>query len=63
MRVRSSRHVRWMPLAILVFIAGLGVQAAIQALNAGDVEAAIGVLVMVALVAFVALRAILRRKG
>ena len=52
------RRIPWIPLLILVFIAGTGVQLAIRALRAGDVEAAIGALVMVAFVAFMVLRRI-----
>jgi hypothetical protein len=48
---------------MLFAIAGTGVQIAIRALAEGDVETAIGALVILAVVAVVALRRILKAKG
>jgi len=54
----------WIPLLILFSIAATGVQMAIRALWAGDVETAIGALVIFAVVAIVAVRRILKtRRG
>jgi hypothetical protein len=55
-RPARERPVRFMPLAVLLFIAGAGVNLALQALREGNVEAAIGALVVVGLVAFVLVR-------
>ena len=52
---------RWLPLAILVVIAGAGVRQAVGALEEGDVTAAIGALLIVLFVVFGALRVVLRR--
>jgi hypothetical protein len=52
----------WIPLLILFVILGTSVQSAIHALQEGDVERAIGALVIMALVAAVALRRILTSK-
>lgn len=57
----GRRRVRGMPLAIMVVIAGAGVQQSLAALEEGDVTAAIGGLVIVLFVVFVALRIALRR--
>lgn len=57
----GRRRVRWVPLAILVVIASAGVQQSVGALEEGDVNAAIGGLVIVLFVVFVALRVVLRR--
>jgi len=52
------------PLLVLFSIVATGVQVAIRALWAGDVETAIGALVIVAVVAIVAVRRILKtRRG
>jgi hypothetical protein len=52
----------WIPLLILFAILGTSVQTAIRALSEGDVERAIGALVIVAVVAVVALRRMLKSK-
>jgi len=52
---RDGRR-RWVPVMILLFIAGTGVQLAIQALESGDVEAAVGALVILAMAALIAWR-------
>jgi len=61
----SGRHRRtpWIPLLILFAIVGTGVQMAIRALVEGDVETAIGALVIFAVVAVVASRRILKRRS
>jgi hypothetical protein len=59
---RRSRSVPWIPLMILIAIVGTGVQTAIRALWEGEVETAIGALVILAVVAFVALRRILKNR-
>jgi hypothetical protein len=51
-----------MPLAVLLFIAGAGVNLALQALRDGNVEAAIGALIVVGLVAFVLVRRLVSSK-
>lgn len=56
------RRVAWMPLLVLVFVAGTGVQLAIRALSAGEVDAAVGALVIVAFVGLIAVRR-LRKKS
>lgn len=61
-RPGRERPVRFMPLAVLLFIAGAGVNLALQALREGNVEAAIGALVVVGLVAFVLVRRLVARK-
>jgi hypothetical protein len=54
----------WIPLVVLFFILGTGVQMAIRALSEGDVETAAGALVILAVVALVALgRLVKRRRG
>jgi len=58
-----SRSLPWIPLLILFAVAGSAVQMAIRALQEGDAEAAIGALVIFAMVAVVAVRRILKRKG
>jgi len=55
-RPGRERPARFMPFAVLIFIAGAGVNLALQALREGNVEAAIGALVIVGLVAFVLVR-------
>jgi hypothetical protein len=52
----------WIPLLILFAILGTGVQTAIRALWEGDVERAIGALVILAVVVVFALRRMLKRK-
>lgn len=52
---------RWVPVAILLVIAGTGVQLAMQALESGDFEAAIGALVILAMAAFIAWRRLSRK--
>jgi len=59
----GQRRTPWIPLLILFAIAGTGVQMAIRALVEGDVETAIGALVIFAVVAVVALRRILKRRS
>jgi hypothetical protein len=59
---RRPRSLPWVPLLILFAIAGAGVQEAIRALEEGDVAAAIGALVILAVVAIFALRRILKNK-
>jgi hypothetical protein len=59
---RRARSLPWIPLMILFAVAGTGVQTAIRALWEGDVETAIGALVIFAVVAVVALRRILKTK-
>ena len=59
---RRPRSLPWIPLLVLFAIAGAGVQAAIRALAEGDVETAIGALVMLAVLAVFALRRILKNK-
>jgi hypothetical protein len=53
---RREPRLRWLPLMILVFIAGTGVQQAVKALGEGDVESGIGALVLVAVAAFILVR-------
>jgi len=61
---RRARRLPWIPLLILFSIAATGVQMAIRALWDGDVETAIGALVIFAVVAIVAVRRILKtRRG
>jgi len=57
-----ERRSHWIPLAILVFVAGAGVQQAIKAIGEGDVETAIVALVFVAMAAFVLMRRVKRKK-
>ena len=59
---RHERRLHWIPLAILVFVAGAGVQQAIKAIEEGDVETAIVALVFVAMAAFVLVRRVTRKK-
>ena len=58
-----KRRTPWIPLLVLFAIVGTGVQMAIRALMEGDVETAIGALVIFAVVAVVALRRILKRRS
>ena len=51
-----------MPLLVLFFILGTGVQMAIRALSEGDVETAAGALVILAIVAVVAVSRLVRRR-
>jgi hypothetical protein len=61
---RPRRALPWIPLVVLFFILGTGVQMAIRALSEGDVETAAGALVILAVVALVALgRLVKRRRG
>ena len=60
---RRKRALPWIPLLVLFFIVGTGVQMAIRALAEGDVEAAAGALVILAFAMIVALRRILKRRG
>ena len=57
------RSLPWIPLLVLFTIVGTGVQMAIRAMWEGDVETAIGALVIFAMVAAVALRRIFKRKS
>jgi hypothetical protein len=57
---RSGQR-RWVPVAILLFIAGTGVQLAMQALESGDLEAALGALVILAMAALIAWRRLSRK--
>lgn len=59
---RRQRALPWIPLLVLFFIIGTGVQMAIRALAEGDVETAAGALVIFAVVAIVALRRIVNRR-
>jgi len=59
---RRAGRLPWIPLLILFVILGTSVQSAIHALQEGDVERAIGALAIMALVAAVALRRILKSK-
>lgn len=59
---RRSRSRPWIPLLIMFAMVGTGVQTAIRALWEGEVEMAIGALVIFAVVAVVALRRILKKK-
>ena len=52
---RSGR-LPWIPFLILFFIGASGVQLAIRAIEAGEVESAVGALVIVGMVAFMAVR-------
>jgi hypothetical protein len=61
---RPRRALPWIPLVVLFFILGTGVQMAIRALSEGDVETAAGALVILAVVALVALgRLVKGRRG
>jgi hypothetical protein len=53
----------WVPLLVLFFILGTGVQMAIAALREGEVEKAIGALVIFAFVAVAGLRRLLKQRG
>lgn len=59
---RRPRRTRWMPLAVLLFIAGLGVQMVLVALERGEWQGAIGALVMLAMVALMVVRLVRRRR-
>jgi hypothetical protein len=61
-RARRRSRSLWVPLLILFTIAGTGVQMVIRALAEGDFETAIGALVILAVVAVVALRRILKNR-
>ena len=50
-----------MPLAVLLFIAGLGVQMVLEGLERGEWEGVIGALVMLAMVALMVVRVVRRR--
>ena len=52
----------WVPVVYLFVIAGVAMQFAIRAMWHGDVEAAIGAVVLLLLLAFAAVRWIRRRK-
>jgi len=58
-----SRSLPWIPLLVLFAIVGTGVQMAVRAMWEGDVETAIGALVVFAMVAAVALRRILKSRS
>lgn len=60
---RRSSSLPWLPLLILFAIVGTGMQTAIRALWEGEVEKAIGALVIFAVLAVVALRRILKRRS
>jgi predicted Na+-dependent transporter len=49
-------------LLILFVVAGTVMQLAIRALHDGDVEAAVGAIVMLMMVAFVVVRRVMKRK-
>jgi hypothetical protein len=53
---RREPRLRWLPAMILVAVAGTALRVGVEALEAGDVESAVGALVMGAMVAFVAWR-------
>lgn len=57
-----KRALPWIPLLVLFFILGTGVQMAIRALSEGDVETAAGALVILAVVAVVALSRLVKRR-
>ncbi len=59
---RRSRSLPWIPLLILFAIVATGVQSAIRALQEGDVERAIGALVIFAVVVAVGVRRILKKR-
>lgn len=59
---RRKRALPWVPLLVLFFIIGTGVQMAIRALAEGDIETAAGALVILALVAIVALSRMVKRR-
>lgn len=52
----------WAPLLILFVVAGTVMQLAIRALHDGDVEGAVGAIVMLMMVAFVVVRRVMKRK-
>jgi len=58
-----SRSLPWIPLLVLFVIVGTGVQMGIRAMWEGDVETAIGALVILAMVAAVALRRIFKSRS
>ncbi len=58
---RRPRRSPWAPLIILLVIGAIGLQVVIRAIWAGDIEAAVVALAIVAMVAFIAVRR-LRRK-
>lgn len=58
---RRAPRTRLVPLAVLLFVAGLGVQMVLVALERGEWEGAIGALVMLAMVALMVVRALRRR--
>jgi hypothetical protein len=58
-RPRSS----WIPLLMLFAVVGTGMEKAIQAFRDGDVETALGALVVFAVVAAVALRRLLKQRS
>jgi hypothetical protein len=43
---------RWLPATIMFFVAGAGLKLAIEALESGDLESAVGAFVFVAMAAF-----------
>jgi hypothetical protein len=53
---RREPRLRWLPAMILIAVAGTALRVGVEALEAGDVESAVGALVMGAMVAFVAWR-------
>ena len=59
---RRKRALPWIPLLVLFFILGTGVQMAIRALSEGDVETAAGALVILAVAAVVALSRLVKRR-
>jgi hypothetical protein len=63
-RLRPPRAGRpqWIPLMILVFVAGAGVQMALRALEERNLPSVVGALAIVAVSAFILLRGVLRRK-
>lgn len=57
---RGERN-RWMPATILFFVAGAGLKLAIEALESGDLDSAVGAFVFVAMAAFVLWRRMKRK--
>ena len=62
MRPYRDGRPQWVPLMVLVFVAGAGVQMALRALEERNLPAVLGALAIVAVSAFILLRGVLRRK-
>ena len=60
-RPRRPARTRLLPLAVLLFIAGLGVQMVLVALERGEWQGAIGALAMLVMVALMVVRHVRRR--